>query len=192
MKKYNREKRGTYNARINKNIHTGETCEKRNRIKHIHIHIHYDGYDRIEYIPIIYRKTRNNKAHIYVGMTNIIRDIFPSIDAPHTQHTHRAISPYHRYIPQETNYTRPIDIDSHIYEDMKRVKCIIYNRNDEIIYYGIFTRFKTLNYITHEAHTTLHRADRQIEVYPYIPRTDTIHGIKINEIKAHDVEIYCI
>ena len=194
MKKYNRDKRAKYNACINKNKYTYDTCNGHDTHKsmNIKIHVRYDGHAQTIYIPIIYGKTRNNKARTYVGMHNIIRDIFPSIDKPHTQHIYRATAPYHTFIPQETDYTRPIDTDDHTYKDMKRVKCIIYNRQDEIIHYGIFTRLITLNYITHETHITLHRADRQIEVHEYIPRTDTIHGITIKEIRAHDVEIYHI
>ena len=90
MKKYNRDKRGTYNAHMKK-MHTHEKCNARPRI---HIPIHYDGYNRIEYITIIHTKTRNNKAHTYIGMTNAMNELFPEINAPHTNKTHRGTATF--------------------------------------------------------------------------------------------------
>ena len=189
MKKYNREKRGTYNARMKK-MHTHEKCNARPRI---HIHIHYDGYNHTEYIPIIYTKTRDNKARTYVGMTNIIRDIFPSIDAPHTHHIHRATATYHKYIPQATTYTRPEPEPDTINKDTRTVKCIIMNDNEEIIYIGKMRRTRTVNYTKGTIDIMLHRNKRTMQAYERAINPDRIiHSITVREIKAHDVEIYYI
>lgn len=189
MKKYNRDKRATYNARVNKHRHINDKRDKQNR-QRIHIPIRYANYNRIEYIPIIYGKTRDNKAQTYVNIHNAIRDIFPSIDKPHTQHIHRATAEYHKYIPQETDYTRPEYDDTYTIYRRERVKCIIYNDKQEIIHYGIFTRTIEIN----DKDTTykLHRSNRCIEVKPFIPFTQTINGIDIHEIWRHNVEIYRI
>lgn len=193
MKKYNRYKRGTYNARINKHRYTHEKRERRNRSKRIHIHIHYDGYNKIEYIPIIYTKTRDNKARTYVGITNIIRDIFPSIDAQHTQRIHRATATYHKYIPQATHYTRPIDEEDTINKDTRTVKCIIMNDNEEIIYIGRIRRTRTVNYTKGTIDIMLHRNKRTMKAHERAINPDRIiHSITVREIKAHDVEIYYI
>lgn len=192
MQRYNRDKRATYNAR-NRKINTHDTCDghdthKRMKIK---IHVRYDGYDKSIYIPIIYGKTRNTHAQRYVGMHNIIRDIFPEIDAPHTQHIYRATCEYHKYIPQETYYTRPrYEEETHTIYKRERVKCIIYNNEQEIIHYGIFIRTMEINGkdITYK----LHRSDRYIEVKPFIPFTQTINGVDIHEIWRNNVEIYRI
>ena len=191
MQKYNRDRRGTYNARIKK-IHTHDKCDGRD--KRIHIPIRYDGYNRIEYIHIIYGKTRNNKAHIYTSVTNAIRDIFPSIDAPHTQHTHRALAPYHKYIPQATNYTRPIDTEpDKIMKDTHTAKCIIMNDNDEVIYIGHIRRTRIVNVTKGTIDITLHKGTRTMTAYERATDLDRIiHGMTIKEIKAHDVEIYHI
>lgn len=191
MKKYNRDKRASYNARM-KNINTHETCDARNKPR-IHIHIHYDGYNHTEYIPIIYRKTRNNKAHIYTSMTNAIRDIFPSIDASHTQHTYRATAIYHKYIPQETYYTRPEPEPDTINKDTRTVKCIIINDNEDIIYIGMMRRTRTVNITQGTIDITLHRGTRTMRAYERAIDLDRIiHSITVREIKAHDVEIYYI
>lgn len=192
MKKYNRDKRATYNARI-KNINTHDICDTHDKYKRIHIKIHYDGYDRIEYIPIIYRKTRNNKAHIYTSMTNAIRDIFPSIDAPHTAHTYRATAPYHKYIPQETYYTRPKQEPDTVYEDTRTVKCIIMNDKEEIIYIGMMRRTRTVNTTQGTIDIMLYRNKRKMQAYERAIDPDRIiHSVTVREIKAHDVEIYYI
>lgn len=193
MKKYNREKRAIYNSRINKHRYTHENRERRNRSKRIHIHIHYDGYNRTEYIPIIYKKTRNNKAHTYVGMTNAIRDIFPDIDAPHTQHVHRATATYHKYIPQATTYTRPEPEPDTINKDTRTVKCIIMNDNEEIIYIGKIRRTRTVNYTKGTIDIMLHKGTRTMQAYERAINPDRIiHSITVRDIKAHDVEIYYI
>lgn len=193
MIKYNRDKRGTYNARIR--TRTTQTYDKRNaydRRNAIHIPIRYDTQTHTIYVPIIYGKTRNNKAHIYTSVTNVIRDIFPSIDAPHTQHTYRAIAPYHKYIPQDTYHTRPQNTDQTIYTDIRRVKCIVFNAHDKILYVGTLRRTTTYNMTTHEGHTTLHKGNRSVEVMPYIPTMTHIHGMTIQEIRKYDVEFYHI
>ena len=191
MKKYNRDKRGTYNARINKHRHTDEKRERQSQA--IRIHIHYDGYNRIEYIPIIYGKTRNNKAHTYVGMTNVIRDIFPSIDAQHTQHIYRATATYHKYIPQATTYTRLVYEEEEINKDTRTVKCIIMNDNEDIIYIGMMRRTRTVNYTKGTIDIMLHKGTRTMQAYERAINPDRIiHNITVREIKAHDVEIYYI
>lgn len=193
MKRYNREKRGTYKTRMNKHRYTHEKRERRNRSKCIHIHIHYDGYNRTEYIPIIYTKARDNKARTYVGITNIIRDIFPSIDAPHTHHIHRATATYHKYIPQTTHYTRPEQEPDTINKDTRTVKCIIMNDNEDIIYIGKMRRTRTVNYTKGTIDIMLHRNKRTMQAYERAINPDRIiHSITVREIKAHDVEIYYI
>lgn len=189
MKRYNREKRGTRNAHMKK-MHTHEKCNVRPRI---HIHIKYDGYNKTEYIPIIYTKTRDNKARTYVGITNIIRDIFPSIDAPHTHHIHRATATYHKYIPQTTHYTRPEQEPDTINKDTRTVKCIIMNDNEEIIYIGRIRRTRTINYTKGTIDIMLHKGTRTMQAYERAINPDRIiHSITVREIKAHDVEIYYI
>ena len=189
MKKYNRDKRASYNAR-NKKINTHETYNAHNKYKRIHIQIRYANYNHIEYVPVIYGKTRNNKAQTYVNITNVINDIFPEINKPHTAHTYRATAEYHRYIPQETDYTRPEYDDTRTTYRRERVKCIIYNDKQEIIHYGIFIRTIEIN--DKNATYKLHRSNRYIEVKPFIPFTQTINGVDIHEIWRHNVEIYRI
>lgn len=193
MKKYNRDKRARYNAQINKHRHTGERCEEGDRARRIHIRIHYDRYNQIEYIPIIYTKTRDNKARTYIGMTNIIRDIFPEIDAPRTQHTHRATATYHKYIPQETNYTRQKPEPDMIDENTRTVKCIIMNDNEEIIYIGMINRTRTVNYTKGTIDIMLHKGKHSMRAYERAINPDRIiHSVTVRDIKAHDVEIYYI
>lgn len=204
MIKYNRDKRGTYNARIRARAYdrygAQDTQDKRARI---HIPIHYDGYNRVEYIPIIYSKTRDTRARTYVNITNAIRDIFPEIDAPHTAHTYRATAPYRKYPRRDdTPYTRALkwreqvmeeSIKEHtIYKDTRTVKCIIFNTHDKMIYYGWIRRTRIVDLTAQTATYTLHRNKRSIDVRTYIPRTDTIKGVSIQEIRKHDVEIYHI
>lgn len=190
MKKYNREKRGTYNARI-KNIHTHEKYNARK--PRIHIPIHYDGYDRIEYITIIHTKTRDNKARTYIDMTNTINELFPDINAPHNAHTYRANAPYHKYIPQATTYTRPEPEMDTINKDTRTVKCIIMNDNEDIIYIGKIRRTRTVNYTKGTIDIMLHRNKRTMQAYERAINPDRIiHNITVRDIKAHDVEIYYI
>lgn len=190
MKKYNRDKRAKYNARM-KNINTHDTFNTHDKYKRIHINVHYDRYNHTEYIPIIYKKTRNNKAQTYVNITNAINDIFPEINEPHTKHIYRANAPYRKFIPQEINYTRQkCEEETRTIYRRERVKCIIYNNEHKMIHYGIFIRTISINgkEITYE----LHRANRHIEVKPFIPFTQTINGVGIKEIWRHNVEIYHI
>lgn len=192
MKKYNRDRRAKYNARI-KNINTHETCGTHDRYKRIHIPIRYANYNHIEYVPVIYGKTRNNKAHIYTSVTNAIRDIFPSIDAQHTQHTYRATAPYHKYIPQETHHTRPEREPDTIHEDTRTVKCIIMNDKEDIIYIGMMRRTRTVNITQGTIDIMLHKGTRTMQAYERAVDLDRIiHSMTIREIKAHDVEIYYI
>lgn len=191
MRQYNRYKRATNKLKTRKITQMHDKCDGRNR--QIHIHIRYANYNRIEYVKVIHGKTRNNKAQTYVNMTNAMNEIFPEINAPHNKHTHRATAPYHKYIPTRTNYTAPEGMmDKYIYKytDTRRVKCIIYNTKNEMIHYGIFRRTKEINgrHIT----ITLHSSDRSIQVKPYIPMTNKIHGIELKEIYRHGVEIYRI
>lgn len=192
MKKYNRDKRAKYNAQIKK-IKVYDKCDAHDKYKRIHIHIHYDGYNRTEYIPIIHKKTRNNKARTYVGMTNAIRDIFSDIDARHTQHVHRATATYHKYIPQKTTHTRPEPEPDTINKDTRTVKCIIMNDDEEIIYIGKMRRTRTINYTKGTIDIMLHRNKRTMQAYERAINPDRIiHSITVREIKAHDVEIYYI
>lgn len=192
MRKYNRERRGTYNARTNKHRHTDENRERRSQAKRIHIHIHYDGYNHIEYIPIIYKKTRNNKAHTYIGVTNVMREIFKDIDT-HTGKVYRGTATYHKFIPQATTYTRPEPDPDIINKDTRTVKCIIMNDNEEIMYIGKMRRTRTVNHTKGTINITLHRGTRTMQAYERAINPDRIiHSITVREIKAHDVEIYYI
>lgn len=191
MKRYNRDKRAIYKQRT-RNTQTHDTCDGRDRAKRIHIKVRYANYNRIEYIPVIYRRTRNNKEQTYVNIVNTINDIFPQINAPHTRHIYRANAEYKKFIPPHTDYTAPehmMDEYTRSYTRIERVKCIIYN-NDEMIHAGVFKR--TITTDGEHIQITLHRANRSIEVRPYIPHADTIHGVTIREIYEHDVEIYKI
>lgn len=204
MVQHTRHRQARTNARIQvrksvKHInaqHKDTHNDKRNdTYARIHIPIRYDNYNATTYIQVIYGKTRDTHAQRYVGMHNAIREIFPSIEQPHTQRIYRATAEYHRYIAHATDYARPhlnADETSDHADYKPRTKCIIYDRHDQLIHYGIFGRTRTINYITHETHTTLHRANRSYEVYPYIPRTDTILGVSVAHIKAQGVEIYHI
>ena len=192
MQRYNRDKRGTYNARI-KNINTHEICNAHDKYKRIHIHVHYNGYNHTEYIPIIYKKTRNNKAQTYVNITNAINDIFPEINKSHTAHTYRATATYHKYIPQETYYTRPEPEPDTIHKDTRTVKCIIMNDDEDIIYIGYIRRTRIVNITQGTIDITLHKGTRTMQAYERAIDPDRIiHSITIREIKAHDVEIYYI
>lgn len=192
MKKYNRDKRARYNAQM-KNINTHDTCDAHDKYNRIHIHVHYDRYNHTEYIPIIYGKTRDNKAQRYVNITNVINDIFPEINKPHTEHTYRATATYHKYIPQETYYTRPAQEPDTVHEDTHTVKCIIMNDNEDIIYIGMMRRTRTVNVTQGTIDITLYRNKRTMQAYERAIDPDRIiHSITVREIKAHDVEIYYI
>ena len=93
MKKYNRDKRARYNAHIKK-INTHDTCDAHDRYNRIHIHVRYDRYNHTEYIPIIYGKTRDTHAQTYVNITNLVNDIFPEINEPHTAHIYNSKNTY--------------------------------------------------------------------------------------------------
>lgn len=192
MKKYNRDKRARYNAHIKK-INTHGTCDAHDKYKRIHIHIHYDRYNHTEYIPIIYGKTRDTHAQTYVNITNAINDIFPEINKPHTAHIHRATATYHRYIPQETHYTRPEPELDTIHEDTHTVKCIIMNDEEDIIYIGMMRRTRTVNITQGTIDITLHKGKRTMQAYERAINPDRIiHSMTVRDIKAHDVEIYYI
>ena len=192
MKKYNRDKRARYNAQIKK-INTHDTCDAHDKYKRIHIQIHYDRYNRTEYVPIIYGKTRDTHAQTYVNITNAINDIFPEINKPHTAHVYRATCEYHKYIPQETYYTRPEPEPDTINKDTRTVKCIIMNDNEDIIYIGKMRRTRTVNITQGTIDITLHKGTRTMRAYERAISPDRIiHSITVREIKAHDVEIYYI
>ena len=195
MIKYNTRKRATYKINTRKMAHMkDEICDARNNIQRIHINVHYDTYNHTEYVPIIYRKTRNNKAQRYVNITNAINDIFPDINTPHTAHTYRATAPYKAFIPTTNTYLPPLSLlykeETHTIYKRDRVKCIIYNDAQEIIHYGIFIR--TIDINGKDIIYKLHRSNRCIEVKPFIPFTQTINGVDIHEIWRHNVEIYRI
>lgn len=194
MQKYNRDKRARYNAHIKK-INTHDTCDGQAHKAHMNItiHVRYDGHAQTIYIPIIYGKTRNTHAQRYVNIHNAIRDVFPSIDAPHTKHIYRATCEYHKYIPQETYYTRPEPEPDTIMTDTHTAKCIIMNDNDEVIYIGHIRRTRIVNVTKGTIEITLHKGDRHMTAYERATNPDMIiHGITIRDIKAHDVEIYHI
>lgn len=192
MKKYNRDKRGTYNARIKK-INTHDTCDTQDKRTRIHIHIHYDGYNHTEYVKIIYGKTRDTHAQTYVNITNAINDIFPEINEPHINHIYRATCEYHRYIPQETHYTRPEPEPDTINKDTHTVKCIIVNDNEDIVYIGMMRRTRTVNITQGTIDIILHRNKRTMQAYERAIDPDRIiHSMTVRDIKAHDVEIYYI
>ena len=192
MKKYNRDKRMINKSRVRRNKYTHDTCDGRNRPR-IHIPIRYANYNRIEYVPIIYGKTRDTHAQRYVKITNIITDIFPEINAPHNAHIYRATAPYHKYIPQETDYKRPEPEPDTIHEDTRTVKCIIINDNEDVIYIGKIRRTRTVNITKGTIDITLHRNKRTMTAHERAIDPDRIiHSITVREIKAHDVEIYYI
>lgn len=199
MKKYNREKRATYKQHT-RNIKIYDSCDEydgRNNTQHIHIHIRYDGYKRIKYDKGIFTRKTQSKAQRYVNITNAINDIFPEINAPHNAHTYRANCEYHTFIPQATDYTAPEDLNNihSTYEDTRTAKCVIFNTQDEIIHYGWIRRTIHIDrYGKHHAdvNITLHKGDRDFKVHTYIPRTDTIKGISIQELRKNNVELYHI
>lgn len=199
MQKYNARKRGTYRQatqattqRINAQHDKCDGHDACDRYKHIHIRIKYDTYNRNGYISDIYRKTRDTHAQRYTNIVNAINEIFPEINEPHTQHTHRANAEYHKFIPHapEIPYTAPENAFTYTRHttDTDTVKCIIYGTNDQILHIGWMKR--TIE--THDTNIriTLHRNDRHMDVHPYVPRTDTIHGVPLMEIYRNKVEIY--
>lgn len=191
MKKYNREKRNTYKAHNRKHTHkNGDDCGAPNSHKRIHIPIRYDGYNHTNYCVIRYGNTHKHTARTYVAVTNIINEICPEINAPHTARTHLGTAPYHRFIPQATDYMPPEDMMAtytYTYHDTRTAKCIIFDADGTLIHYGIFRR--TIDIHDGTATITLHRGDRNIEVRPYIPATDTINGVPTREIRKH-AEMY--
>lgn len=203
MKKYNTRKRATYNQASTQKTHTlnatHNTQKARKTHKDIHISIRYDGYARTKYDNGILHDRHASKDQIYTNITNAVNDTFPEINAPRNAHTHRALSPYKSVILTEPDipYTPPSELNKHTseYESTARKKCVIFNTHDEIIYMGVFTRTIHITRIgkTHGTATiTLYRNDRSIQVYPYIPRTNNIHGMTLKDIREHDVELYHI
>ena len=207
MKKYNTRKRATYNQASTQKTHTlnatHNTQKTRKTHKDIHISIRYDGYARTKYDNGILHDRHTSKEQTYTNITNALNDTFPEINAPHNAHTHRAIAPYKRVILTEPDipYTAPSDLQSdptniHTeYENTARKKCVIFNTHDEIIHMGVFTRTIHIDrYGKYHgtATITLYRNDRSIQVYPYIPRTNNIHGMTLKDIREHDVELYHI
>lgn len=201
MKKYNRNKRGTYRQATRRRTHTHESYDGRDGRtrkllnKRIHIPMRYDGCNRIEYIADAYKKERDTHAQIHIGVTNAMNEIFPEINAPHNAKTHKGTAPYRKRVITHTDHMPPEHMmkemhDRYTYTETRRVKCIIYNSEGEMIYTGIFRR--TLKTDGEHIHVTLHRADRSIDVKPYRPMNNTIHGVTLAEIYAHDVEIYQI
>lgn len=195
MQRYNKDKRATYKQHARK-IKIYDTCDAydgQHNIQRIHINIRYDTYNKNKYIADVYRKTRDTRAQTYVNITNAINDIFPSINAPHNAHTHRAICEYHKFIPQETYYTQPDGEPDTIHKDTRTVKCIIMNDEDDVIYIGMMRRTRTVNHTQGTIDITLHRGTRTMQAYERAVDLDRIiHGVKIKDIKAHDVEIYYI
>ena len=122
---------------------------------------------------------------------NAINDIFPDINAPHTQHIYMPTGTYKKFIvqPADIPRTRP-EADTHSrYTDTKRTKCMIYNAQGKFIYAGIFRR--TIDIDGDELRITLHRADRQVQVYPYVP-IDGKCGYTVEELRKHGIEFYHI
>ena len=199
MKKYNKDKRAAYKAHTRKNTYTYDGCGAYPH-KRIHIRIRYDGYKRTQYDNGVRVYIRKNDAQRYVNIVNAINDIFPAINAPHTQHTHRAIAPYKRVILTEPTipYAPPSDLNNthSTYEDTRTAKCIIFNDKDEMIHYGWIRRTIHIDrYSKHhsEVHITLYKGNRSIDVRPYIPAAmKEIHGIPIQEIRKNGVEFYHI
>lgn len=194
MKKYNRDKRASYNAHI-KNMHTYDTCNANDKYRRIHINVHYDGYNHTEYVKIIHGKTRDTHAQTYVNVTNAIRDIFPELDKEHTAHTYRATSPYRKHPPEYIyrEIPRYMKDEEHITKDTHTVKCIIMNDDEDIIYIGMMRRTRTVNMTRHTIDITLHKGTRTMQAYERAVDLDRIiHGMTVREIRAHDVEIYYI
>lgn len=191
MRRYNKDKRATRKAHIQAQGVTHEAHEAQDIFAHIHIDERYDGYKQTIYIAE-FERTRDTHAKRYVEMTNIINEILPEINAPHTDKTYLATSPYTiRTLYGEHKYTEP-----HAYGDdtkpiiqMKRAKCIIYNRQGEFIHADTFIR--RIKLYRDELEITLHRGQRQIHVYPYAP-TDGLHGYSIQELRRRGVEFYMI
>lgn len=198
MKKHIKARRTQYKSHLRRAKHTLDTCGTRNTtIGRIRIPIRYDGYARTEYVKVVYGKTRDTRTHTYISVTNTINEIFPEINAPHNAHTYRGTAPYRKYIPtqgariRDNEYphdTKPEPIQT----DTRSVKCIIYNRDDEIIYIGMMRRTKTTYWSHPYIEITLHRNDRTMTAYPYIPLDKEIHGVPMAEIRAHGVELYHI
>lgn len=195
MIKYNRRKRGAYNARTRR-IHINDMRDAQDtqsqRI-HIQIGVRYDGYNRTEYTHTIYNKTRNNSARTHVNVTNTINDIFPQINAPHNAHTYRAIAPYKKFIPRETDISPREPEPDTIHTDTRTVKCIILNSDEDIVYIGMMRRTRTVNVTRGRIDITLHRNKRTMQAHERAIYQDrVIHGITVKDIKAHGVEIYYI
>lgn len=198
MKKYRQSKRGIYKAHTRK-LYTHDTCGGRDIHKligkRIHITPTYDGYRHIEYMSDVYKKERNNRTRTHIGMTNVMRETFPEIDTPHTQKTYRGTAPARKYAPRQGTYKEPPKYTQHVsntHKDRRTVKCIIYNRNDEIIYIGTMNRTRIVDMDRHTIHITLHRNKRTMDARECVPPTKKIHGVDIQDIRKHGVEIYRI
>ena len=199
MRRYNKDKRATYKqyTRKIKIYDTRDGCDGRNNMQHIHISIRYDGQRHTQYDKGVFIHKTQSKAQKYVNITNAINDTFPDINAPHNAHTYRANCEYHTFIPQHTDYRAPEDLNNahSTYEDTRTAKCVIFNAHDKVIYYGWMRRTIHIDrYGKHHADVkiTLHKGDRNFEVHTYIPLTDTIKGVSIQELRKNDVELYHI
>lgn len=197
MKKYNRRKRGAYNAQA-RHIQINDACSDTHRAQRIRIRIepHYDGYTQTTYIHSTLIRTRDTRTEQYINALNTINDIFPEINAPHNAHTYRATAPYRKHPPEYIyreipRYLRTSESD-YIERDTRTVKCIIYNSDDAIIYIGLMRRTRVRDKRTGKTQITLHRNKRTLDAYDYIPPTTQIYNVSVAEIRAHSVEIYQI
>ena len=82
-------------------------------------------------------------------------------------------------------------IYTYVHKRVKRAKCIIFDKNDGIIYIGTLKREIKMNDDGTTTYT-LYRNKRSIQVYPHITLQNNIHGLSIERIKEHAVEFYRI
>ena len=184
MKKYNREKRASYKTHKYTRTNTQREGYKPQ------IHARYDGYKRTEYI-VEYARTSDRHAQEYVRSVNAINEIFPDINAPHNAQTHLANAPYKQFIAQEPSvpYTRPAEEERSIYTDTRRAKCVIYNEQGKLIYFGIIRR--TIEIHDDDIRITLHKGDRQMQAYTYAPAED-VYGYTVKQLHERNIEFYHI
>lgn len=185
MKRYNREKRAGYKTHTRARKHAQREGYKPQ------IHARYEGYKRIEYIAE-YARGRDTHEQIYVNTTNAINAIFPDINAPHNAQTHLPRAPYRQRIPEAPRNprTRPEYESTQIHTDTRKAKCMIYDRYGILIYFGIIRRTREIR--EGELHITLHKGDRHIEAYAYVPADKDIYGYTIQQLRAHNIEFYHI
>lgn len=184
MKRYNKDKRATYNTHINKRA----TYEPYNRHKHGTREL-YDGYKRTIYVADTPATQPHIKTDNYISVENMKR-VFT--DEPRV---YKATMPYKKYVicEPEPPITRPIQPTLTPIYKRERAKCVIYDHTGtRILGYDIFIREMLYDRETDTLDIHLIRGDRRLKVYPYMPATDNIYGVPTRDLHRYEIECYHI